>query len=380
MPLGKRPRRWHGPLLSLILFVVLDFTVGTLLFRFVPYKIDDRAYRQWSEIYSHDLKPNTAAWAGWGTNHYRIYTNSLGFKDAAVRDVPLTSDARRVVLLGDSFTEGVGYAYEDTFAGILHARLAPRGIDVLNAGVVSYSPVIYYRKLKYLIEEVKLHVDEVIVFMDISDIQDEAWIYALSEDGRVVHQPPQPGSPFRGPTPMTGMDKLKNLLREHFLSVAVADRLKDRFFAVEVQQSVKNGADPLGPWQKVLKNERGNWTYDARVFKAYGERGLERAAHSMELLRDLVRKHAVRLTVVVYPWPNQIAAGDRDSRQVQYWRTWTAANGADFIDLFGEFFDGGDPAVAIRNYYIEGDYHFNAAGHQRVAAAMLQRHQWEAGH
>jgi len=376
----KRPRRWHGPLLSLLLFVFLDFTVGTLLFRFAPYKIDNRTYRQQSQIYGHDLKPNTVAWAGWGKTHYRIHTNSLGFKDYAVRDVPLACDARRVVLLGDSFTEGVGIAYEDTFAGILHAHLAPRCIEVLNAGVASYSPSIYYRKLKYLIEEVKLQVDEVIVFMDISDIHNEALLYAFSEDGRVVYQPPSPERPMRGPTPMTVMEKAKILLRKHFFSVRVADRLKDRFFADQVQQPVKNGADPLGPWREVLKKDYGNWTHDAHAFAAYGEKGLARAAHSMELLRDLVRKHAVRLTVVVYPWPNQIAAGDRDSRQVQFWRAWTAANGADFIDLFGDFFAGGDPAASIRNYYIEGDIHFNAAGHQMVAEAMLQRYQWKAGH
>jgi len=131
----KRPRWWSMVLLSLLLFVFLDFTVGTLVFRFAPYKPDNRLYRQLSPICHHELKPNAAAWASWGPYRYRIYTNSLGFKDAAVREVPLASDAWRVVLMGDSFTEGLGYAYEDTFAGILHARLAPRGIDVLNAGV-----------------------------------------------------------------------------------------------------------------------------------------------------------------------------------------------------------------------------------------------------
>lgn len=367
--------------MSLILFVCLDFAAGTLLFRFAPYMIDNGLYRQSSLIYHHDLKPNTAAWAIWGPLRHRIYTNSLGFKDAAVRDVPLSSDARRVVLLGDSFTEGVGYAYEDTFAGILNARLAPRGIDVLNAGVTSYSPVIYYRKLKYLIEEVKLHVDEVIVFIDIADIQDEAWIYTLSEDGRVINQPPDPAKPVPGwTTPVTGMDKVKLLLRKHFLSVAVADRLRNRFFAVEAQEPVASGTDPLGPWEKVLKDDRGNWTHDARVFATFGEIGLERATHSMELLRDLVRKQGIPFTVVVYPHPNQIAAGDRDSRQVRHWRAWAAANEAGFIDLFGEFIDGSDPAVTIPTCYIKGDPHFSAAGHQRVAAAMLQRHRWEAGH
>jgi lysophospholipase L1-like esterase len=320
----------------------------------------------------------------WGRNRYRIYTNSLGFKDAAVRNVPLASDAWRVVLLGDSVTEGLGYAYEDTFAGILQTSLASRGIDVLNAAVSSYSPVIYYRKMKYLIEEVKLRVNEVIVFMDISDIQDEAQLYTLSEDGRVIDQPLQSKKSLneRGLflPPLTRIDKLKRLLGEHSLSAAVIYVFKERFLTAKAQQRVQNAAGPLGPWSSVLKNDRGNWTHDARVFAVYGERGLERAARSMDLLRDLLHKHDVALTVVVYPWPNQIAAGDRDSKQVQYWRTWAAAQGSGFVDLFGEFIDGSDPAITIRKYYIEADAHFNAAGHQRVAAAMLQRLPWAGGH
>jgi hypothetical protein len=238
--------------------------------------------------------------------------------------------------------------------------------------------------LKYLIEEVKLHVDEVIVFMDISDIQDEAQLYTLSEDGRVLDQPFQSEKSLneRGLflPPLTGMDRLRLLLREHSLSMAVADRLKDRFSADEAQQFAENAGGSLGPWQKLLRNNRATWTHDTHVFAAYGERGFERATRSMDLLRDLLRKHQVRLTVVVYPWPNQIAAGDRDSKQVQYWRIWAAEHGSGFVDLFGEFIDGSDPAVTIRKYYIEGDAHFNAAGHQRVAAAMLQRLQWATRH
>lgn len=379
----ERSRRWTLLPLSLLLFVCLDLTVGTLTFRFAPHRIDNRLYRQLSPIYHHDLKPNTAAWAIWGANRYRIYTNSLGFKDAGVRDVPLAGDAWRVVLLGDSVTEGLGYAYEDTFAGILHTRLASRGIDVLNAAVTSYSPVIFYRKLKYLIEEVRLHVDEVIVFMDISDIQDEAQLYALSEDGRVIDQPLQSKKSLdeRGLflPPLTGTDRLKRLLWEHSLSAAVIDGLRKRFLAHKAQPRGENADCPPGPWSSVLKNERGNWTHDARVFASFGERGLERAARSMGQLRDLLRNHDVGLTIVVYPWPNQIAAGDRDSKQVQFWRAWSASQGVSFVDLFGAFIDGSDPAATIRKYYIEGDAHFNAAGHQRVAAAMLTATNGAAG-
>lgn len=87
----------------------------------------------------------------------------------------LTSPQRRVLLIGDSFTEGVGFEFSETFAGIAAESFAGRGVEVFNAAVVSYSPAIYYSKVRYLIEEVGLDLDAVVVFIDISDIADEAW-------------------------------------------------------------------------------------------------------------------------------------------------------------------------------------------------------------
>jgi len=56
--------------------------------------------------------------------------------------------------------------------------------EILNAAAVSYSPRIYYLKTKYLIEEKGLVFDELYVFIDISDIQNE-----------IVYQNFYPGQP-----------------------------------------------------------------------------------------------------------------------------------------------------------------------------------------
>ena len=70
--------------------------------------------------------------------------------------------------LGDSFLFGVGYDYPLTFAAIFSDAMARAGVEVLNAGVVSYSPIIHVRKLEHLLTGVGLEVDEVVVFLDIS--------------------------------------------------------------------------------------------------------------------------------------------------------------------------------------------------------------------
>ena len=107
-------------------------------------------------------------------------TNSLGFKDSQSRTVPLKKNNPRILLIGDSFTEGIGYAHNDTFAGILEKKLETKNIEVFNAGVSSYSPIIYLRKTQFLIDK-GFEFDHLAVFIDISGIEDEAKNYTFDK-------------------------------------------------------------------------------------------------------------------------------------------------------------------------------------------------------
>jgi hypothetical protein len=81
----------------------------------------------------------------WGGSKYGLCTNSLGFKDGPARIVPLVQEKRRVLLIGDSFTEGIGASFDRTFAGLLYrdGLENAKKIEFLNAAVAGYSPVIY---------------------------------------------------------------------------------------------------------------------------------------------------------------------------------------------------------------------------------------------
>jgi virulence-associated protein VapD len=64
--------------------------------------------------------------------------------------------------------------YEETFVG--RFAVAFLQFEVLNAAVSSYAPSVYYAKTKYLLDS-GFHLDEVTVYIDISDVQDEATTY-----------------------------------------------------------------------------------------------------------------------------------------------------------------------------------------------------------
>ena len=101
-----------------------------------------------------------------GTITYTFCTNSYGFRSKCNSVEHKKYD---VAFIGDSFTEGVGLNYEDTFVGIIENLTQKK---ILNLGIVSSSPSLYLKDLNYILNE-GIHFDDLIVAMDLSDIYDE---------------------------------------------------------------------------------------------------------------------------------------------------------------------------------------------------------------
>lgn len=328
----------------------------------------ERSYRIKSPVYHHDMAKNVSVSNSvWGYLTYPICTNSLGFKDRAVRDVPLKSDKHRIVFIGDSFTEGAGFSYDDTFAGLIDRELSKQGVEVFNAAVGSYSPIIYWKKIDYLINKAGFKFDELVVFLDISDIQDEALSYALDESGNVVQ------------------------VRDLFVENKMADMRKDEeaspagSIVKNAKSFVKNNSILIYYLTKKLTgiNYRNNvslnsrisfWTVDKNLYDEYGEKGLRQCALHMDKLHALLKSRGIKLTVAVYPWPGQVLYDRTDSIQVSYWKKWCAQRDVSFINYFPYFLTGrteSEKENIIDKYYLAGDVHFNKEGHQFMANVFL---------
>ena len=95
----------------------------------------------------------------------------------------------------------------------------------------------------------------------------------------------------------------------------------------------------------------------------------------MGKLADMLAARNIPLTIVVYPWAQQIAQGDRDSRQISLWREFCEQRRCKaFIDLFPVFFARADADPSwYERLYIVGDDHFSAAGNAMVAREVEKR-------
>ncbi len=367
--MNSKPNRFETySKIVLILFVfvvvlVSDFAL-TGLYHIQKYGTihkfsDRRALRVASPIFHHTLQPNgQQTEQKWGHLSSSLYTNSLGFKDQGIRNIPFASSSYRFLFIGDSFTEGVGYPYEKTFVGLIDSTLEESHIDVLNAAVSSYSPIIYFKKVEYLLETVGLDFDHLIVFLDISDIEDEVKRYDL-QDGRVVGL-------------MSQSSKVKDFVYEY------TGLMKNLWTLSRNVQKV------MFPTHEDLRSEeerryginqgKSLWTVDEKAFDEYGRDGLEKAQQHMDLLYQLLHRHQKEMTIAVYPWPDQIVRNDLDSRQVIFWQEWADQHSVRFFNFFPLFISTKEsPLDVLSQNFIDGDVHWNKKGHKIIAKELLKK-------
>lgn len=315
-------------------------------------------------IYHHDLAPNAAAPdSRWGTEKYSFFTNSLAFRDFEVREVPLQANRTRVLFIGDSFTEGLGVDYEDTFTGRISKNL---NAEVLNAGVSSYSPVIYLAKVRHLIEDVGLKFDHLVVYLDLSDIQDEV-LYQMNSKGQVerLEKVAQLEDKREEATkPMPQFFGLKHLIRENTYLLPMAYQAFRRMtLGIEAQHS--------------FKKRRAYWTLDPQLQEDFAREGLQRASMHMNELYSLLKKHNIEMSLAVYPWPTQVYYGDHDSLQERHWQAWANRHQVQLISHFKDFVIAGatrdEQIDVIQKYFILGDAHWNSEGHKKIAEGFLEQ-------
>lgn len=348
--------------------VVMDLALSQIAKRTVPEWRDavrEKEARILVKPYHHGLRPYAEFVHRFGDLRAPFFTNSLGFRDSRPREVSLKRHGRRILVIGDSITAGVGIAYEKTFAGLIAKDFAKRGIETLNAAVQTYSHQIYYVKVAHYLEKVELEVSEVVVFVDIGDVANDAEQYLIDGNGDVVR---------RDPNCRYGIGCRYGRMKTFKFWLADNSIIYRSYKILKAWRRESRQRERQSPFETAIGTPSGGWTVRDDEYRAYGEEGLRVADDVMTRLADFLRRRNVKLTVVVYPWPIQIAERDLDSRQVRFWRRWAAKNGAGFIDLFPDFIDGRDPKAVYTEYFIPYDIHFSERGHAFVASKFLERY------
>ncbi len=306
----------------------------------------------------------------WGPRRVGYATDSLGLRDRTARRVDLADGRPRVLALGDSFVEGVGVAYGDTVCARLEAllRRAEPELEVLNAGVVSYAPILEYLRLRQLLAR-GLAPRRVLVFLDPGDPMDEV---SYVEDFATFDHQGEPvdmarHDPWRGES-LAGT--VWRRLRTSSLLVWNLEELlrPDRGPGPARPHPTGYQPHPAPRWRD-LQADRSAWVRGEVDWETWGRRGVAYIRADLRRMRGLAERRGFPIAVVVYPTPTLL----RNPWQLRFARsTWAeavAGEGLELVDLSPEFLALPDWRAA----FIPGDEHWAEEGHRLVAEALAQR-------
>jgi len=375
-------------LISLLSVIILDYNIGYKFLKEPKYRLTK---------YDHDLRKNIKMYE----RGKILYTNNYGFK--SLDKSKLKTKKVDIAFIGDSFTEGVAVEYENTFVGIFEKKTNKK---VINLGVSSYSPSIYFAKVKYYLDK-GFDFKELIVFIDISDIQDEAAYYIEDDKGYIHTRKVGEVSTLKRnihiiltnfPLIYSSIVKVKNFLSKNlkdFLNKKSKNKIvaKKAFYKKKINLIGLNNLTNFERYNETLiydyykvglydyKYSRSFWTYfddDIAYEPLKISGGIDKSLNKMNDLYRLLKKKNIELSIGIYPWPGQILYDSRNSRQVEIWEEFCKDKCKNFYNLFDFFFDEiknlQSKKLVIEKYYLDGDVHFNEEGNLAVANELLKKY------
>ncbi len=331
---------------TMILFLIFDFFLGSIFLKYSPIKSrtdDIRGLRIKHSSYHHTLAPNYDGFGLWDNYEYRICTNQKNMKSPCNKKKE--HKKYDIVFLGDSFVEGIGLTYEKTFVGIIDKKLQNKRIA--NLGVATYSPTIYFLRLKEFLEN-NNETKEVVVYVDISDIQDESNYQIVN--GKVIDM---------------------HYKVEKDKTFPVIDFFYDRF----INNSNKNTNSDI--YLKTFR--RAAWTIDDSD-NGFGKLGLQKSIQKsinmMNKIYELCKNNNIKFSVGVYPWPTQILYDSPNSNHVLIWKEFCKGKCDAFYNSFPSFFKKklGNSQEVVNTYYFQKDVHFNERGNEVLATDFLENY------
>ena len=325
----------------------------------------ERLFKIDHPIYHHDLRPNTTYKLNksFDGEYFTFCTDNNGFRYKCNFQREKDFD---IGFMGDSFTEGVSLDYEDTFVGLFEKRYNKK---IANLGVGTYAPTIYLSKINFLLNN-GYKFNEIILFIDVSDLYDDNVYYYLDknfvvkENYKVIKQ-----------------NKFKRFLRmnfrvtNYFFYVLKRKKLKDNNF---VTSEFKQNTQDYPEFDNHV-NLKSSWTYTlADYIEGYDGSISEAKKKQIEVVNQiylLLKKNKIDLSIAVYPWPQTLMNDKEKSVYTEIWREFCVNKCKNFINFFPIFFQEMKNSSFIevyKKYYWWNDVHFNKKGNMLIADELFK--------
>lgn len=278
-------------------------------------------FRPRDPVLHHRLRPNARK----VVRGVEYRTNSLGLRDHEYPERK-PDGVFRVLMLGDSFTEGAGLAIDETVSKRVERRLSQGRCvgryEVVNGGISSYSPILEYLLLQRL--GPRLGPDLVVLNFDMSDVHDDfirTAVAKLDRQGLPIAVPRDPVTegglvipPFGKSPAWRFLDPLERLAHRS----AIYQVIRRSVLGQKLLGNVRLTPDDLERLNLV-----GNVQYDiAAITRAGDYPGLSEAWATTEryiiAIKNLANAQRARFVLVAYPWEHQLVGGDSPERRLKF--------------------------------------------------------------
>ncbi|OUV60240.1 MAG: hypothetical protein CBC88_02995 [Candidatus Pelagibacter sp. TMED128] len=372
--------------LFFFILISLDFIFSQLFLLDILYKKElltfknDITYRVPDKEFKYSLKKNSKFETryNYGSSYidYTIHTNNLGFRDSTVRN--LNKNKNYSILIGDSFVEGVALEYKDSLVGLLNQKLGPESFEkfeFLNAGVASYSPYLYKRKIETIINDNKwLKVNSVIILYDKSDIGDNLQYLNRPSSFPTIQKE------YKNPKKEKLITDLKNfkfgsilteqtmigIVYRRILGDSVEKLLKNLKFRRDLSKQNSNSFFQIEKEKinAMYAIDQYDWLqkyFYEDLWETEGKRSIDFAFETFKELKFFLDKRNIKLYVLVYPWPFDLKDNIVRKKYLDYLNLKFSENNLNNLIIYDEFLKG-DIDQNIFKYYLPKDVHFNREG------------------
>ena len=351
----------------LIIYLIIDILFMKLLPDDIKNKIyDKKSHKIKSYYYHHDLRPNAYWKEKWGNQTYEIYTNNQGFKDKKIRKVQFKEN--NILFIGDSFTEGICVNYENTFVGIIENKISSKKNDyeVLNAGVISYSPIVILSKLNHIINKRKLPINKVFVVLSNGDLHDDIFRYnSISDDYIVSH------NDFYNNKILVNLNNFiksntifYQLFKKIFPISNLITDIKKTNKTEYNKKKILNILNSKPDHQHVISNE---------AFLLWGENALNKSTLYLQKIYNLLNEKNIDLTLILIQ-EAIFVLNDLDSTFYEnHWNDFSKKNNIEFIFVNNYHSNYIDKYEAYKKMFFLGDNHFNENGNRLIAKEILEK-------
>lgn len=345
---------------GLAMFLALEAGLAVICARGIL-NLHKPSYR-WANVRSRfwiETNPDFGVWHGPGSSYRHITTSydvSYRANSYGARDRERTKEShgkKRVIVLGDSFTEGYGVRTEDRFSDRLEAAT---GIEHLNFGTAgSFGPTQYYLLYKTLARQFE-HDAVMVCLLPFNDFLDDDQDYGkIAHAGRYrpyfLGQSPNYELVYsRNDIPPSDSKLLENVVREFSYTGNWLKQMKG------MARSAATGIKP-----------------DYAGYRDYTPAQWDRLRHVLALIRQEAAGKAVLVLTFPAVTDVQKIASDQEPTLARQLAAFCSSQEMDYLDLLPGIRSASN---GWQSCYYRHDPHWNAYGNEVAADSIRSGWSW----